>query len=98
MELFHSLTKLKQGVVEYDEKIDEEMSNPLAKLKQETVEYTEKIAREYEDGKYIVDDEMETGYELPLDGGEFSSKAGPPEVDSETDPTSSPRSEPRWGK
>ena len=65
------------------------MSNPLAKVKQETVEYTEKISREYEDGKYIVDDEMENGYKLPLDGGESSSIAGPPKVGSGTDPTSS---------
>ena len=34
------------------------MSNPLAKLKQETVEQEDD-----------VDDEMENGYELPIDDG-----------------------------
>ena len=50
------------------------MSNPLAKLKQETVEFAEKILREQkeDDGKYIVDDQMENGYELPIDDGEMS--------------------------
>ena len=56
------------------EKIYVEIIHPLAKLKEETVEYPEKISRELEDGKYIVDDEMENVYKLPIDGGE-SSKA-----------------------
>ena len=87
-EMNHPLAKLKQGAIEYDEKIYAELIHPLAKLKQETVEYAEKITRELEVGKYIVDDEMENVYELPIDGGGSSSKAEPPEVGSETDPTS----------
>ena len=43
------------------------------------------MPREQEDGKHIVDDEMENGYELPFNGSK-SSKAEPPEVDSGTDP------------
>ena len=74
---------------EKQEKIYAELIHPLAKLKQETVEYAEKITRELEVGKYIADDdEMGNRYELPIDGGESSSIAGPPKVGSETDPTS----------